>query len=99
MVQLDNDFGATSQVPAGLPQGSPISPILFMLFIQPLFSLGNRGRRRARLGYADDIALLATSKSLEENNNILANDFKNVTEWARGEGLTFDIKKSELIHF
>lgn len=82
MVQLDNNLRATSQVPAGLPQDSSILPILFILFIQPLFSLGNRGCRRARLDYTNDIALLATSKSLEENNNILENNFKNITEWA-----------------
>lgn len=37
--------------------------------IPPLLLLRSRGCRRARLGYADDIALFATSKPLEENNS------------------------------
>jgi Reverse transcriptase (RNA-dependent DNA polymerase) len=60
-VRLDGETGATVQIQSGLPQGSPTSPILFMLFMQPLFSLGSRDRKRARFGYADDISLLMES--------------------------------------
>jgi hypothetical protein len=70
-----------------------------MLFIQLLFLLGSRDRKRTRLGYADDVALLATSSSLEENNNTLAKDFQEVTEWAQHQGLAFDVSKTELMHF
>jgi hypothetical protein len=70
-----------------------------MLFIQPLFLLGSRDRRRTRLGYADDVTLLATSSSLEENNNTLAKDFQEVTEWAQHQDLAFDVSKTELMHF
>ena len=91
-VRLDGETGTVVQIESGLPQGSPTSPILFTLFMQPLFALGIRERKRARFGYADDISLLAASDSLESNCQTLI-------EWARLEGLTFDAKKSELIHF
>jgi ribonuclease HI len=70
-----------------------------MLFMQPLFALGSRERKRARFGYADDISLLAASDSLESNCETLETDSSAIIEWARLEGLTFDAKKSELIHF
>ncbi|KAL1952888.1 hypothetical protein VTO42DRAFT_4058 [Malbranchea cinnamomea] len=57
-IKMDGLLGDSFSIPAGLPQGSPVSPILFTFFIQPMFFLGTLVRKRARMGYADDIALL-----------------------------------------
>ena len=98
-LRLDGETGPVFQVPAGLPQGSPVSPILFMLFIQPLFFLGDLARKRARSGFADDICLLAARDTLAENCEALQQDAARVTQWAQQEGLAFDAGKAELIHF
>jgi hypothetical protein len=63
-IRLDGELGPTTEILCGLPQGSPVSPILFMLYISPLFRLGNPKRR---FGYADDGAFLVISLSLEDN--------------------------------
>ncbi|KAI0998382.1 hypothetical protein K3495_g9814 [Podosphaera aphanis] len=68
MIRLDGTTGAEFNVPHGLPQGSPVSPILFMLYLAPLFHLGSPSKR---FGYADDVAFLQISKSLQENANLL----------------------------
>jgi hypothetical protein len=75
-IRMDGLLGDSFGIPAGVPQGSPVSPILFMLFIQPMFFLGTLQRRRARMGYADDIALLSAGASLESNILNLQEDFK-----------------------
>jgi hypothetical protein len=67
--------------------------------MQPLFLLGSQDQKRACLSYADDVALLTTSSSLEENNETLAKDFQEVTEWVQHQSLAFDIGKTELMHF
>jgi hypothetical protein len=67
-IRLDGETGPKTLIRYGLPQVSPISPILFMLYIAPLFWLGKVKRR---FGYADDIALLAISKDLQDNCNSL----------------------------
>ncbi|KHJ35590.1 hypothetical protein EV44_g0278 [Erysiphe necator] len=54
-IRLDGKTGPTREISCGLSQGSPISPILFMLFISPLFKL--KGLKKA-FGYADDVAIL-----------------------------------------
>jgi hypothetical protein len=63
-IRLDGDVGPETQIDCGLLQGSPVSPILFMLYIAPLFSLDNP---RKNFGYADDSAKLEISSSLTEN--------------------------------
>ncbi|KAL1952476.1 hypothetical protein VTO42DRAFT_5284 [Malbranchea cinnamomea] len=98
-IKMDGLLGDSFSIPAGLPQGSPVSPILFTLFIQPMFFLGTLVRKRARMGYADDIALLSAGTSLEDNVQILQEDFKLLNSWAADEGLTFDTGKSELAYF
>ena len=49
-----------------------------MLYIAPLFWLGVPARR---FGYVDDIALLAISKSLQDNCNSLQADAQEALQW------------------
>ena len=98
-IRLDGHQSPIFAVPAGLPQGSPVSPILFMLYIEPIFKLGPVLARRGRFGYADDICQLVVSQSLEENTIKLQNITADLMAWGHREGLTFDLAKTELQHY
>ena len=95
-IRLDGSTGPATPIQCGLPQGSPVSPILFMLYIAPLLALGDQ---RARYGYADDVGLLACSPSLASNADILSEHLQTALDWAASEGVAFDSAKSELMHF
>lgn len=68
-IRLDSEVGPAEQIQCGLPQGPPISPILFMLYVSPLLKLEEM---RNSFGYADDVAILKTSPTLEENTRKIA---------------------------
>ena len=95
-LKLDGEIGPVTTIYCGLPQGSPVSPILFMLYLAPLFHMGTP---KARFGYADDVALLATSPSLHTNAKTLSDLLQEALNWGSTEGITFDPAKSELMHF
>jgi hypothetical protein len=58
---FDNSIEAFKSILTSIPQGSPISPILFLIYIRDLFKLIN-----IRFGsYLDDITLITASKSLK----------------------------------
>ena len=97
-LKLDGTMSDPLLLSCGLPQGSPASPVLFMLYIEPLFRIGPLERHKSRFGYADDLCLLATSHSFSTNCDILENDYTELATWASSEGLTFDSGKSELLH-
>lgn len=74
--------------PTGIPQGSPISPILFLLFNTPLVrgctlhSLPCRGSAYA-FGWVDDVYIMATSESYARNIEILEQLFDKAALWAK----------------
>jgi hypothetical protein len=67
-----------------------------MLYLSPLFRLG---RPKARFGYADDVAILAISSSLETNCQSLSKSLQEALDWGSVEGIIFMLDKYELIHF
>lgn len=67
-----------------------------MLYIAPLLGIGNRS---TKFGYADDIAILRASATLEENAQRLSVDLERILAWGKEEGITFDPAKAELLHF
>ncbi|EXU95102.1 reverse transcriptase domain protein [Metarhizium robertsii] len=79
-----------------LPQGSPVSPILFLLYTEPLYCLGNP---MGRFGYADDTAILCTGNSLEETAAEASEQAAELIARGAENGVSFDPEKTKVMHF
>jgi hypothetical protein len=84
----------------GIPQGSPISPILFLFFIAELLdATNNEGLRTSSIGFVDDVHILTYSASTERNCATLERIHQQCEIWANKHGAQFAPEKYQLIHF
>lgn len=93
-IQFDQTTSSPFPILCGLPQGSPVSPILFLLYVEPFLRLS-----RGRFGYADDGCLLATARTLEECGQKLRDKLNQTLQWGQENGIIFDSAKTELQFF
>ena len=93
-VRFEDSTTPYSEVACGTPQGSPLSPVLYMLYLAELLSQDTS----LRFGYADDICLHRTSKSLDDNVRLLAIDVQEIMAWGAENKVFFAPEKLEMIH-
>ena len=82
----------------GIPQGSTLSPILFLFFASTLLPILHEGNTSA-MGFVDDSNILTYSMSTEDNCRQLEKAHQKCKEWARRHGAEFAPQKYQLIHF
>jgi hypothetical protein len=88
------------KVDLGIPQGSPISPILYLFYNADLLEESeDLVLSITSMGFIDDISLLTYSDSTERNVRNLEKAYRKCLNWARSHGSRFNPEKSELIHF
>ena len=83
----------------GTLQGSPLSPVLFILFITTLYKKLDNVQGLVTVGFADNTNLLAVPKKAEDTTKILEKSYRICDQWAKERGMKFEPAKSELIHF
>ncbi|KAG0152659.1 hypothetical protein PDIDSM_2464 [Penicillium digitatum] len=103
-IKLPNGYLSEAfPTPTGIPQGSPISPILFLLFNAPLVRActlrGLHYGESEAYGWVEDVCILAVSNSYEENIKVLGKALQRASIWAKKHAAKFAPDKFELIHF
>ena len=88
--------GTPATIKVGAPQGSPISPLLFLLYMVPLDFRIPRGRM---ISYVDDFALTVASLSYRSNIRRLQKLFEKLERKASCLGVSFSVAKTELLHW
>ena len=97
---FDEERQEIQDIEIEIPQGSSISPILFLIYIRFLFSkIKAKFTQVQKPSYIDDVTIYVSEKSAKENSEVLQEVIKTVFAWAEENAVQFDDSKSELIHF
>lgn len=81
----------------GLPQGSILSPLLYVMYTYDLQSLSNMDLKI--LQFADDVCFYSKDKLLHNSIQKVKSAFKNINKWFFDNGLTISTGKSNLCIF
>lgn len=94
-LSFDNRTEEFSEIIAGIPQGSPVSPIFFLIYIRDLFPR----LQSFNLSYIDDLSLSTSSTSMKKNVKVLERQIAVLFQRGKELAIRFDIAKTELIYF
>jgi ribonuclease P/MRP protein subunit RPP40 len=94
-VVLNGKFSSWAEVLSGVPQGSVLGPILFLIFINDLDGAASLIEILRKL--ADDTKL-GQIMSTDEDKEKLQQALDNLCAWADRWGMEFNIKKCKIMH-
>ena len=97
---FDDSESTPFPIHCGVPQGSPLSPILFLFYMSELHhTIHTPEKGVSAIGFADDTNLLAFSPSLKSNLLKLRTTHSKCLDWAGRHGMKFAPEKYELLYF
>ena len=76
-VNLENSFSEVSSTSCGVPQGSTLSPLLFLIYVNGILMVVKCNL----LLHGDGICLVFQSKNVKDNEKQLNKEFANICHW------------------
>jgi hypothetical protein len=98
-IQINGQVSEAQSLPqAGLPQGSPLSPILFLFFNADLVQrpIDSQG---GAIAFVDDFTAWVTGSTAQSNREGIEAIISEALDWERRSGATFEAEKTAIIHF
>ncbi len=92
MCKVNQTTSKCRTVSCGVPQGSNLGPILFLLYVN---DLPNCLKSTTASMFADDTNLTASGSTSTELYNKLNNDLENIHQWLLANKLTLNTSKTE----
>ena len=94
-VRIENEYSSLKHINAGVPQGSILGPILYLIYTSNIPVLNNVKVAT----FADDTALLATGKNINESTSKLQEANNSISNWCKTWKIKLNETKSVHVNF
>ena len=99
MVEWIGDFVSNRHAQVTVPQGSPLSPLLYVFYNANLVEK-KIDRKGGAIGFVDDFNAWVVGADESQTTAIIQREIMPHAErWARQSGATFEADKTSFIHF
>ena len=93
-VSFKNSLSSSRPVTTGVPQGSILGPLFFIIFINSMSSVISHGRISM---YADDTTLSVSGKDPQDISNKLTSDLESIVKWLNVNDLVLNTDKTNVM--
>ncbi len=98
-LKFDDYTSPPLRASTGLPQGSPLSPILYLFYSADLLEIVDAADRdRASGGFIDDTTFVVTSPTVAQNVAMLEELDPQLLGWSDHHACKFDVPKFQMLH-
>ena len=95
-VSINGYDSSLAAINCGVPQGSVLGPLLFLLYINDL----NQAIKFCKVHhFADDTNLLCLGNSIKKLNKLVNADLKHLVNWLNANKIPLNVKKTEMVIF
>jgi len=98
-VRVNNSTSNLHKLHNGIPQGSPLSVVLFMIAFEQISSIFNRHKDISISLYADDAFIYTNKKDLNSVKDTFSNVLDELEQWGASSGASLSIEKCQVLHF
>ena len=92
----NGQLSKTLSVKQGVPQGSILGPLLYILYAN---DMGANIKKCRATFYADDTVIYATNKSISKAMRRVQGHLNNLTSWCKRNGLSINSEKTKYVIF
>ena len=93
-VSVNNSDSSMTKITYGVPQGSILGPLLFIIYINDIPEISTIEKF---ILYADDANIIVTANTIEEVYNQIVSLIDNLEDWVHCNGLTLNLKKTKYL--